>query len=206
MTTNQRHGGIDFEAMFDPDIKGDGPAAANYRSNGVPIKFAAIAYGSKGPDVGRRQGGVDLANLWAAAGTARYEQSPLPATIRDEQTGSSSPVTATASFSFLRNGTATWFPTTDTGSGDWTQTGPTAGDAYDIRFTQTAGNATGTLTATLNTWVQVNATQTVTLEYVKTTVGSLTAQRTILVEIRRRSDSVVVESKPVVLQAMAEIS
>lgn len=62
----------DFEDLFDPDIVGDGPSVPWLENDGVPLKFAAIAYGTKGPDVGFDDADVDVSNLWAARGTAVY--------------------------------------------------------------------------------------------------------------------------------------
>jgi len=66
--------GVDFVSLFDPDVIGDGPTAAGYeKSDGSLLKYAALKYGTKGPDVGYRDSaGVDLSNYWAAAGTAQY--------------------------------------------------------------------------------------------------------------------------------------
>lgn len=197
----------DFDDLFDIDIIGDGPSATWLESpSGSPLKYASIAYGTKGPDVGYEDAGVDVSNLWAAKGTAVYVFPVLPALIRDEQTGTSAPVISTASFSYLRHGNATWFP--PDGSGPWTApTGLGVGDAYDIRITQTGGNASGTLTSpTLATWLQMNTTRTVTLQYSRSSVGSLTATRTLLIEIRRRSDNVVVMTQSVTLEAQSDIS
>lgn len=65
--------GVDFDNLFDPDVVGDGPAAADYKQGGVPIKYAALKYGTKRVDVGYKQAGVDVSNLWAAKGTASYK-------------------------------------------------------------------------------------------------------------------------------------
>lgn len=80
MATGQRFQNIPFEDLFDPDIVGDGPVAQGYRdSNGQPLRFAHIKYGQRRADVGRRIAGVgDLANLWAAKGTAQYEEVRVP--------------------------------------------------------------------------------------------------------------------------------
>lgn len=64
---------VDFDNLFDPDVVGDGPAAAGYKQGGVPLKYAAIKYGTKGPDCGYAQAGVDVSNLWAKKGSAAYK-------------------------------------------------------------------------------------------------------------------------------------
>lgn len=65
-------GGVNFDAQFDPDVVGDGPQAATYEVNGVPVKYADIKYGSKGPDCHYAENGVDLSNKWAKKGSAVY--------------------------------------------------------------------------------------------------------------------------------------
>lgn len=72
MASGRRSGGVAFEDLFAPDIVGDGPTAAGYRSGGGLLRFAAIKYGTKRADVGYRVNGVDVSNLWAAKGTASY--------------------------------------------------------------------------------------------------------------------------------------
>lgn len=72
MASGRRSRGVAFEDLFDPDIVGDGPTAAGYRSGGVLLRFAAIKYGTKRADVGYRVNDVDVSNLWAAKGTASY--------------------------------------------------------------------------------------------------------------------------------------
>lgn len=75
MASGYRSAAVDFDARFDPDIMGDGPSALGFRSAGLPLRYAHIQYGRKGPDVGMRIGGVDASNLWAAKGTATYRLS-----------------------------------------------------------------------------------------------------------------------------------
>lgn len=69
--------GVDFDELFDPDVMGDGPAAAGISSNGTPLRYAALQYGTKRADVGYRVNGADVSNLWAAKGTAAYTISGL---------------------------------------------------------------------------------------------------------------------------------
>lgn len=64
--------GIAFENLFDPDVIGDGPTAPGYMVNGVPLRFAALKYGTKRANVGYAENGVDVSNKWAAIGTAAY--------------------------------------------------------------------------------------------------------------------------------------
>lgn len=73
MASGHRFQGVDFDDLFDQDIMGNGPSTPNLRGpGGVPLRYAHIQYGSKRADVGRRQNGSDVSNLWAAKGTAQY--------------------------------------------------------------------------------------------------------------------------------------
>lgn len=72
MASGRRWSGIDFDALFEPDIMGNGPAADGYRSNGQPLRYAHVQYGARRGDVGYRVRGQDVASLWAAKGTATY--------------------------------------------------------------------------------------------------------------------------------------
>lgn len=65
--------GIAFADLFDPDVMGDGPTAPGYMVNGVPLRFAALKYGTKRADVGYAENGIDVSNKWAAKGTAVYQ-------------------------------------------------------------------------------------------------------------------------------------
>lgn len=128
--------GVDLETLFDPDVMGDGPTAPFLRrSNGTAIKFAAIEYGSKGPNVGYRDGsGVDVSNLWAAAGTASYvTDGGLPAGLSSSITvPPGEPAGISAGFQFQSNGLVSWTSLNPPpGSGGWTSGNPAD---YDIRF------------------------------------------------------------------------
>lgn len=70
--SNYKTAGLDFDNQFDPDTVGDGPTAPGYKQGAVPLKYADIKYGVKGPDCGYKQAGVDVSNLWAKKGTAAY--------------------------------------------------------------------------------------------------------------------------------------
>lgn len=206
MTTNYARAAVDFVRLFDPDVIGDGPPAVGYAVGGVPMRFAHIQYGSKGPDVGYAIEGIgDISNLWAAAGTASYiNQSALPDLISDVQVGQTGPVTSNAFFDLHRNGTCTFFPL---GSSNWKiPTAATAGDDYDVQFTQAGGNMLGSLSGTLAIWMRLNTSRGVWLQFEKNGVGSQTARRIILVQLRRRSDGVIVYSSTVTLEAESDIS
>ena len=206
-----RHNGVPLHELFDPDIMGDGPAAPGFRESNVPLKFASITYGSKGPDVKKRSGGVDISNLWAAFGTAVYVSlNEFWELIENIQEGSSAPVISSSGFTFHRDGTFTISPV---GGGSWGPSAVDTGDAYDLRITKVGGsNSVGTMTGILAdpsagpAQIQLNSDRTILLEHVKTTVGSTRARRILLIELVRRADSAVVDSITTNVEAEATIS
>ncbi len=143
MASGYRYQGVDFDDLFDPDVQGNGPVAGAYRRpDGQPLRYAHVQYGSRRGDVNRRQGGVDLASLWAAKGTAtytlgfnggNYARSALALT---NQQGS---VNASVTLSLNSDGTwvITSFATRDGGrteaSGSWLPAGANVGD-YQVQF------------------------------------------------------------------------
>lgn len=92
MASGYRVNGVDFDDLFDPDVMGNGPAAPGFRANGQPLRYAHIQYGSKGPNVGRRQAGVDISTLWARKGSAVYT---LPFNGKSFAANSAAPTNAT---------------------------------------------------------------------------------------------------------------
>lgn len=70
--------GSDFDDLFDPDVVGDGPTAANFKlSDGSLLKYADVKYGSAGPNVSfKLANGADVATLWAKKGSASYVSPP----------------------------------------------------------------------------------------------------------------------------------
>lgn len=209
MPTGYATDNVDFDDQFDPDVMGDGPTAPGYAVGGVPLRYAAIVYGTRGPDTGYSADGVgDLANLWAKKGTAVYVSSSLglPDLIYANQTGSSPPQTATVSFSLLRNGSTTTFP--DSGPAAWFPgSNPTVGDGYDVEFSVISGNASGTLSGSiLDTRLQLNVARGLTLSVTRNTSGAVTATRQIRIRVYRRSDNALVVTRVINLEAEADIS
>ncbi len=80
MPTEFASDNVDFDDLFDPDIVGNGPQATWLENNGVPLRYAALSYGTKRADVGYDDAGVDVSNLWAAKGTAVYFPNHIRAT------------------------------------------------------------------------------------------------------------------------------
>lgn len=73
--TDYKASSVNFDDLFDADIIGDGPAATLYKNRGTPLKYAALKYGTKRANVDYAQNGVDVSNLWAAKGSAKYTTS-----------------------------------------------------------------------------------------------------------------------------------
>ena len=144
-------GGVDFDDLFDPDVKGDGPSAAWITSGGVALKYAALAYGTKRADVGwANSSGVDVSNLWAAKGTAIYQIPGLQGQLfnaGDQALTSQSSVSASVSFSIKPDGTWTATGNTSRGqvswspkSGTWLPAGQSAAD-YEVQFIMSTSGA-----------------------------------------------------------------
>lgn len=199
---------VSFDELFDEDIIGDGPTAPFLEIGGVPVKYAALSYGTKRADVNFETAAwLDVANLWAAKGTATYiNQNAIPSSIESYQQNSAAPVTATVSFSFKRDGTTDCAPS-EVGSGIWkTPPAANAGDDYDIRFTQVSAFGSGSMSGTLNIWIQISQTRGITLSVTRNSAGAVLVWRRIRIEIRRRSNGLVLYMFEVYMQAEADIS
>lgn len=132
---------VDFDALFDPDVIGDGPTAAGYKQGGTPLKYAALKYGTKGPNCGYAQAGVDVSNLWAKKGTANYA---LPINgqsfVGTQQVVSGS---GSASISFSIAGGNGWVINGSTNTGpQQLAAGATPVGAVSVKFTLGAAVAT----------------------------------------------------------------
>ncbi len=146
MASGYRFQSMDFDDLFDPDIMGDGPIASTYRRpGGQPLRYAHAKYGARRGDVGRRQGGQDVASLWAAKGTASYS---LPingqaySAHNQSRTNATGSAVATVTFVLdsagtyrvLANTTGGGNNTADTlASGSWLPVGASVGE-YDVQF------------------------------------------------------------------------
>ncbi|MBT2767610.1 hypothetical protein J7J08_08155 [Stenotrophomonas sp. ISL-67] len=145
MAKGIRVNGVDTDDLFDGDVIGDGPTAPALTVNGVPLKYAALAYGAKRADIGLRQNNVDVTNLWAAKGTASYS---LPINGKSysahNQSRSNSTGSAVATVTFLLDSTGSYRVLgTSTGGGNnansllaegsWLPAGAAAGD-YTVQF------------------------------------------------------------------------
>lgn len=208
MASGYRSGGVDFDDLFDPDVMGDGPSAAGLRSGGTPLKYAALAYGSKRADVGYRQGGSDVSNLWAAKGTAQYvSDGGLPPSLSAaEEAGQLESITVAVEFRLQRNGFLGWTG----GGGTWAGGGGTVGDAYDTRFDVTAGPA-GFATRTgseVGTWLQVNTTRSCGLTVTKPAgiIGNRSGTMSVRWRVRRRSTGEVLVDRSVAMSVLAATS
>lgn len=118
MTVNYRNSaGVDFDDLFEPEQSGNGAQDGAFRkSNGAPLRYAALSYGSKIANVNyRSSNGSDVTNLWAGKGSVsyinpipnlgQYEPTPYmvqPATFMDRLMGR---------FDLTLTSTGTWFYT-----------------------------------------------------------------------------------------------
>lgn len=195
--------GVDFDDLFDPDVQGDGPTASFLRTaSGVPLRYADISYGSKGPNVGyRTSAGVDVSNLWAAKGTATYvTDGGVPnlvsgaASLTVDEGGS-----AQAFVTFRTNRTAAWGGTGSGSSGTWL----TAGNAadFDVRW-DVVQPPTGQFSGTTGQWLPINSDRQV---QVQVSVGPGPNDASSFVglrlRIRHRASGTVYVDKNVSLQA-----
>lgn len=199
--------GVDLEQLFDPDVVGDGPTAPFLRTAaGTPLRFAALSYGSKGPDVGfRTSAGVDVSNLWARAGSASYGIPGLDGKSLisgvTAQTGESGNISATATLTMLPNGnyegrTFRRGAGTLDFSGAWLPSGASASD-YEVQFA--ISGVTGSASApsngapsytALTSSRAVSRTATVNAATTNTVNGSMT----VTVRLRRISTGQVTQA------------
>jgi hypothetical protein len=141
--------GVDFDDLFDPDIMGNGPPATWLENNGVPLRYAALSYGTKRADVGYDDAGVDVSNLWAAKGTAVYNIPGLHGkslSAGDNAFTNQPDVFAQVYFTLQSNGT--WnvaggnsrgaVAQADPTSGTWLPAGASVSD-FQVQFVVTSG-------------------------------------------------------------------
>lgn len=140
--------GTDFDALFDPYVSGTKPANTGFRtSDGTDLKdrFAPISVGLKGPDVGyRTSGGADLSTLWAAAGTAVYNVTAQSL----DQSATGAATSASIAVQVLTNGTIEFVcsPGSDPSVIYHNPPGTGVGSAYEARISGTVNglrNSTG---------------------------------------------------------------
>ncbi len=155
--------GVDFDALFEPDIKGDGPSAPAFTVNGVALKYAALAYGTKRADVGFQQNGVDVSNLWAQKGSAVYQGVRpdlvlfLEVSIPQGWTGPSG-----LPYAVSMRGSGTFIidrgPSTAAETGPWTTDGQPPITPYEVIVTDlvTTGDNAWQITNNCTTWTPLN--------------------------------------------------
>ena len=203
--------GVAFADLFDPDIVGDGPTAPGYMVSGVPLKFAAIKYGSKRADVGYAEAGVDVSNKWAAKGTAQYSHvipdpgyAPVIANYPLSGGSGSSFVSVTlainadGNWSLSRSDSAGDHPNVATGA--WFDpTGAGSGTPYQVQFDFTATQDDGaTIVNSASAWIALSSARTwgASITALNNSAGKSLAG-TLRIRIRRASDSVVLSDQSV---------
>jgi hypothetical protein len=192
-----RSASVDFDDLFDPDITGDGPQAAGVLIGGVPARYAHIQYGSKRPDVGVTNAGVDVSNLWAAKGTATYRL-PIHGTvyrysnvIPPGQNGSCAltfSLGAGGTYRIIYNRTHGGnFPDV---TGTWLPAGQSANN-FEVRYTRThiGGNANASVSSDASVFTTVVASLGIATSLGPN--GSMSGTRTsldrITIEIRNKT-------------------
>lgn len=122
-------------------------------------------------------------------------------TVFASNTGSSGPLSATATFTLNSSGALVLSPG-GTISGEWLLFG--SASSYDVRVTMASG--TNWAGPALSTWLDLATTRSWSLTATRTPVGVTTVTGTATVEIRRKSDSVVIATATVTLTAEVEIT
>lgn len=207
--------GVDFDSLFDPDVRGDGPQATGFRTaSGVTLRYAALAYGSKGPNVGfRTSAGVDLSNLWAAKGTAVYQSLvPIPNLSVFIPLGWIGPTGLRYGLRLLRTGRGERDrgPEQPALNFNWMSDGNPPTKNYQVRvrnLTVTGGGAPWQAVNTAASWSNVNASSDqvlVELYYNSTTAaGESNITATAIVEFREAGSTTILQSNTITLSGQA---
>ncbi|MBD9478521.1 hypothetical protein [Pseudoxanthomonas sp. PXM02] len=205
MAKNIRSGGVDFDDLFDPDVMGDGPSATFLKSGGVPLKYAALSYGTKRADVGYRDSAdVDVSNLWAAKGTALYslpingQRYRVSNIVPPGQQGSAAcrfRLTDTGEYRVIR--TRTHGAALPDIVGTFVPAGSVAAD-FRVRYTltHTGGSVVGQAANTAPVFSAIGATTDVTVSVGPSgpSSGTRNSFDTILIEIQRIATGALVSS------------
>lgn len=179
MASGVKSAGVDLDDLFDPDIVGDGPIAPGVKSGGVPLKYAALKYGTKRANVGIADAGGDASNLWAAKGTAKYLiAKPRYDGLIIPGTGAG---TITTFIRLLPDGS--WVGS-DNSAGYWYGTAATAGIGASYEVMATVGSGGGSVSNPAATWVSLGSSRTVSL------TSTATANRSITLQIRKTGEAV----------------
>lgn len=203
MTSGHRFQNIDFDDLYDPDVMADGPTV-NWlrRPGGQALRYAHIRYGSKGSDVGRRQSGQDVSNLWAAKGTATYT---LPingqafSAHNQSRTNSSGSAVATVTFIIDSNGTYRILQNTtgggnNTGSdpitGTWLPAGATAGEYY-VQF-EAANVGVASISNGAASYSSCTASRSVaaSVSVPAASLDNVSAEVTLIIRLRRSNGAI----------------
>ena len=200
-----------FATLFDEDIIGDGPQAAGYADNGIPLRFAHIQYGAKRANVGYRINGVDASNLWAAKGTASYVNGTagIPAVIEDISLALTAPISASVTLQLRPDGVTRVISATGPMQDYYWATLPAAGigAGYEVEFTQLTSNGNGSLTGvTLGVFLSMASTRSLSLSSTKSAgQGEEEALRDMRARIKRTSSGAIVATRVFQMRALAQV-
>lgn len=188
MTSFRDPSGVDLDAIFAPRISVTGVTTNFRNTDGLDLNQRYEGIGSQTPSAPtinmRTPSGVDLSQVFATmAGVPRNFSGAINAT---NSTGTGA-VTATIT---VRSGGQVAGAASPAGTATNTSwfsvPRPAVGNDYDVNFVPVSGTWTGTV----NTWQQLNTDRVVSMS--RSTNGTSTG--TMSIQIRRRSDGVVVST------------
>jgi hypothetical protein len=211
MTVNYKSAGLDFDDLFDPDIVGDGPGATGYNVAGVPLRYAALQYGTKRANVGYSINGSDVSNLWAAKGTATYTITGLNGRVvnaGETANTSQGTVMATAQVAIKSDGTWELYAGNSKGpitipapTGTWLITGGVASD-YQVQFDVVQGTNQANVTNGAPAYVSAGTTRSASITLPSISAANASERDdslTVRIRVRRTSTLQVVSDTNCIL-------
>ena len=193
MSSFRSPAGVDLDAIFAPRVAVTA-AATNFRNtDGLDLNQRYEGLGSQtpaAPTVGyRNPSGVDLSLVFATSSGVPMNFSGSGSALNTSNTSGSAVVTITVRRDGTNGGLGS--PTGGATDTQWFSVPRTdVGDSYDVFFTTTGGSGGTWGGSALSTWLQLNTNRSVTL----TRSSNGTSSGTVDIQIRRRSDNVVVST------------
>ena len=203
MPSGFKSAGIDFDDLFDPDIKGDGPYASGLTSAGAGVKYAALVYGAKRPDVGIQSAGADVSNLWAAKGTASYESTVYPvfSSVSVASDGASGAQTASFTIRLKPNGecdldtASTASGTTHIDSKWFNPLRETVGAEYQVMFEKSGSG--GSVSNGAPAYIDIGISRAIRVSLTVSQQRIVNVSGSVTIRVKRISDGAVVITKVV---------